>query len=475
MRFSQLSQRRVALWGWGRENRAAYEAIRAWQRQPDHRVHQWPLTLFCTPEEANQASTYQDPTLSPITEITAEQLCQFEVVIKSPGISLYQEPAQTAIAHGVLLIGSTAIWFAEHANTQHLVERCVCVTGTKGKSTTSALLAHLLRDSGQMTALAGNIGLPLLELPPPAVPASYWVIELSSFQTRDVAVAQASPALSIVLNLFPEHLDWHGQSDRYFADKLSLITHTPRHPLVLNANDLRLAGLPLSGEHVHWFNTPQGWHARQERIFIGNQFVYDLSQSTLRGPHQASNVCAVLTALDVLGLNARHLIQGIASFQPLPHRLQILGDRDGITWVNDSISTTPEAARAGLACFSGQCVILLVGGYDRGLDWRAFAAQLVHDGPLHMITMGPHGARIYAELADHQPSALAGLHHVIDLTAAVRLARDLLKPGKGVVLLSPGAPSFGLYTDYIARGQHFATLAGFAIPPPRQIPGLGWA
>ncbi|HBK45319.1 MAG TPA: UDP-N-acetylmuramoyl-L-alanine--D-glutamate ligase, partial [Xanthomonadaceae bacterium] len=156
MRISQLEGRRVALWGWGREGRAAYRALRDRESGIGNResAKRLPLTLFCSPGEADEARALGDPALQVETEASAERLSAFEVVIKSPGISPYRPEAMAAAAAGTCFLGGTALWFAEHAQPGGLVPGAVCVTGTKGKSTTTALLAHLLRAGGHRTALA---------------------------------------------------------------------------------------------------------------------------------------------------------------------------------------------------------------------------------------------------------------------------------------------------------------------------------
>jgi UDP-N-acetylmuramoylalanine--D-glutamate ligase len=142
------------------------------------------------------------------------------------------------------------------------VHDTVCVTGTKGKSTTTALVAHLLRAAGHRTGLVGNIGLPLLEVLDPQPAPEYWAVELSSYQTGEVARSGARPQVAVVLNLFPEHLDWHGSEQRYIEDKLRLVTEAAPRIAVLNAADPHLAALSLPDSEVVWFNQPQGWHMR---------------------------------------------------------------------------------------------------------------------------------------------------------------------------------------------------------------------
>jgi UDP-N-acetylmuramoylalanine--D-glutamate ligase len=470
VRISQLEGRRVALWGWGREGRAAYHAIRS-------RLTQLPLTLFCSRDEAAEVAALADPALTTEIEASTERLSAFDVVVKSPGISPYGNEASAAAARGTRFIGGTALWFGEHAGSDGVVAGSICVTGTKGKSTTTALLAHLLRCGGHVTALAGNIGMPLLEVLDPKQSPEFWAIELSSYQTGDVAASGAHPQVAVVLNVFPEHLDWHGSHERYVEDKLRLLTHAAPAIAVLNSNDARLvaAGVAASrdaGTDVRWFGDRNGWHLREDALYRGDTWVMDTRSLPLPGRHNRGNLCAVLTAIEALGLDAVALAPHAADFQPLPHRLQTIGTRDGITYVNDSISTTPHASLAALDCFGDRRVALLVGGHDRGLPWEEFAEAMRTQAPAAVITMGQNGPRIHALLAAIASESGFHLSAAVDLADAMAQARAVLGE-EGVVLLSPGAPSFGPYRDYVARGRHFAELAGFDPDMISAIAGIG--
>jgi UDP-N-acetylmuramoylalanine--D-glutamate ligase len=458
LRIGQLEGKSIALWGWGREGRAAYGAIRA-------QLPRLPLTLFCSATEALEAGAFDDALLAMETEATAARLAAFDVVVKSPGISPYKPEALAAAMQGTRFIGGTALWFAEHPQA-----RTLCVTGTKGKSTTTALLAHLLRAGGHRTALAGNIGLPLLELQDGD--AAFWAIELSSYQTGDVAASGVRPQVAVVLNLFPEHLDWHGSETRYVEDKLRLLTEARPRIAVLNAGDPRLATLQLPDSDVRWFGRGDGWHLRGDALFRAETFVMETDTLPLPGRHNRGNLCAVLTAIEALGLDATTLAPYAASFRPLPHRLQTLGTRDGITYVNDSISTTPHASLAALDLFRDRRAAILVGGHDRGIDWQAFADAMRAHAPLAVVTMGQNGPRIHELLAPIAAQAGFTLGAAAELADAMQQARAALGEA-GLILLSPGAPSFGAYRDYVARGRHFAELAGFEPDSISTIPGLG--
>ena len=456
MLLSALKDKRIAVWGYGREGRAACEFLRV-------ALPNQPLTLFCSSNEALHIPT--DAQLSICTEANAENLAQFDVVIKSPGISKYTPELLAASARGTQFIGGTALWFAQNPEV-----RTICVTGTKGKSTVSSLIAHLLRCAGKSTALAGNIGMPLIEAISLPDKPEFWVIEMSSYQTYEAS----KPEVAVMLNFFPEHLDWHGSEQAYFDDKSALITHTQATHAVLNASDARVAALAnKTSSQVHWFNGAEGWHSQGYFLFKGAEKILDLRSLPMPGQHNASNVCAALTAIDALGVDARELASCVQSFKPLPHRLQSLGTHDGIEYINDSISTTPFASIAALECFTQRKTVILVGGYDRGLDWDVFVAYVAQHPPVAIITMGQNGPRIFEQLQAINSKGIFFLSEASNMYEAVLFAKDALHGEGGVVLLSPGAPSFGAYTDYVERGRHFAEVSGFDPNAISKIPGLG--
>jgi len=381
----------------------------------------------------------------------------FDVVVKSPGISVYKPALVAAQSQGTRFTSGTALWFGNNPDA-----RVIAVTGTKGKSTTSAMIAHLARALGVRTALAGNIGLPLLELGDEC--ADLWVVELSSFQTGEAGTLE----LGVITSLYEEHLDWHGSRERYVADKLRL-ADAARQLLV---NALQPALLERTQAHPHrlLFGQREGWHVADGFIRRGTHDVFALAQLAAPGLHNALNACAALAALAAVGMDAVAAASSLASFRPLPHRLQPLGGRDGLHWINDSISTTPQATLAALQSLHGRAVTVLVGGHDRGLDWTPFV-EAMRDTPAHAIVcMGANGPRIEAALR----AGCAGCTVVRadELAGAVMQARSCTPEG-GVILMSPGAPSFDQFRDYAQRGRQFAALAGFDGAEIANIQGIG--
>lgn len=464
MRIADLAGLRVAIWGYGREGRAALIALR--RRLPD-----LPLTLIASAAERVQAQADLDVAFGGGPAGTfqwlaappdAAVLSAFDVVIKSPGISAWLPDLLDARRNGTRFTSGTALWFAEHPQA-----RVIAVTGTKGKSTTTALIAHLLRGLGRRVALAGNIGLPLLELLDPPQPPDWWVIELSSFQT-----GEAGPlAVGVVTRLDEEHLDWHGSRERYVADKLRLADAA--RVLVVNALQPELLRLTERHPDRRRFAQAEGWHASEAGIARGGGEVAARAALALPGPHNVLNACAALAAIEAAGEDAVAAAAALSGFRPLPHRLQWLGERDGLGYVDDSIATTPQAALEALGSVADAArATLIVGGHERGLDWQPFA-QAVRLRPPHAIVVnGANAARIGAVL--RETGGTYQLQVVARLADAVAAARACTPPG-GTIVLSPGAPSFDQFRDYAERGRAFATLAGFDPDAIGSIEGLGIA
>jgi UDP-N-acetylmuramoylalanine--D-glutamate ligase len=448
MLWADLAGKRVAVWGFGREGRAALDALA--RRLPGQGVD-----VYLGADEAEAArAAYPHAVVHPVAP-DAAALSSYDIVIKSPGISAYKPELLDAQAAGTRFTSGTALWFGGHAGT-----RSVAVTGTKGKSTTSALIAHLARSLGVRTALAGNIGLPLLELDDGE--ADLWVIELSSFQTSEALGVD----LGVVTSLYEEHLDWHGSRERYVDDKLKLLAASAR--VLVNAMQPALLARAADHPGLNTFGDAAGWHVADGWIRRGPVDVLAVDRVSAPGLHNAINACAALAALELMGLDALAAAPALSTFVPLPHRLQPLGERDGLRWINDSISTTPLASLAALESVHDAHVALIVGGHDRGLDWTVFVEAMRVQAPDAILCQGKNGPRIADAL---EAAGVANVFRATDLAAAVGAARNALH-GRGTVVLSPGAPSFDQFKDYADRGKRFAELAGFK-PNAATIQGLG--
>lgn len=427
-----LAGRRVVVWGNGREGQAAVRALEAVAVARLDVVDDVPQPGVLTGAAADAA------------------LADADVVIKSPGVSRYDPRVQRLVDGGVRVTGGSALWMAANHG------RTIAVTGSKGKSTTSALIHHLLAAAGVPNTYGGNIGVPLLDLEP----AERYVVELSSYQCAELS---HSPEVAVLTALFPEHLNWHGSAERYYADKLNLIAHGPA-TAVYNAADLRLRHALLGRldgiASVVAVDGVAGVHVDATDFRLDDDVLFSRELSPLAGEHNAVNVCLALSAVRAAGvdlLDARdRLADGLRSFEPLPYRLNVIAEQDGLRFVDDSLSTAPQAAIAALGAFPDGPIALLVGGQDRGVDYEPLADHLRTSGRVvHVIGLPESGPRILGLLAGidsvtTEPAA--------DLTEAVSLARRALADRRepGTVLLSPAAPSYGIYKDHRERGAAFA-------------------
>ena len=374
-------------------------------------------------------------------------LRSIDCVIRSPGISRYREDAES-VARATRVTTGTNLWFAEHAG-----DMVIAVTGSKGKSTTSSLIAHLAQAAGLRTVLAGNIGVPLLSVLHPEPIPDLWVVELSSQQIADMDM---SPRIGVLLNLYREHVDWHGSVERYVEDKLNLFAHGEETVAVLNREDKMTRAYTRGLRRPVWFADPDGYHTDGRSLLWGDERLIDAQRLQLLGRHNLVNACAALAALDQAGVDARAQVEALPAFHPLRHRLEPVGDVDGVGFIDDSISTIPESAVAALDAMYGAETVLIAGGFDRGQDHAPLVRRVRHAANvLAVVALPPSGWRLAADLQaqDGSPPVV----HASDLSDAVRLACQCTRPGS-VVLLSPAAPSYGAFRDFEERGDAFRAL-----------------
>lgn len=444
MQIAELERARIAILGTGREGRSAYNWLRT-------NLPRKALTLIAESQtDPGFAKTLGRDDQLLIEPLNGTRLKTFDVLIRSPGISIYREPIREAIAAGVRVTTACNLWFAFHPYA-----KTICITGTKGKSTTAALLSHMMESIGVRTRLAGNIGVPLLDCDEAG--ADWWVIELSSYQIADLV---AAPTISVFLNISPEHLDWHGSERVYWQDKLRLADLTKRGVLIANASDIELAGHFAGAPNLIWFSTFAGIHDNGGQLYDRNILLPVNIPSSLPGRHNLLNISAALTAVGAAGFDVMQAAKAVETFKSLPHRLQFLGRSDGVTYINDSIASTPVATAAALQALGDRPLILIIGGFDRGLDWSRYSKEFLSAPVKAVIGLPVSGPRILKSLHEAGLKPSGGLHEVLDLAAAVALAKAIAVNGDTIVL-SPGAPSFNQFADFRDRGRTFTRLCGF--------------
>ncbi|HWU33171.1 MAG TPA: UDP-N-acetylmuramoyl-L-alanine--D-glutamate ligase [Marmoricola sp.] len=435
MRFSDLSGHHVAIWGFGREGQAAFRRCR---------------DLGITPVVAEP-----DLTEPPVYEALwgeegVHALLESEVVIKSPGVPVTGSLYQQLKLQGTMLTSVTDLWLNENA------DRTIGVTGTKGKSTTSALIDHLLRGMGASSALLGNIGNPVLDEPQP--PAEIVVLEVSSYQSQSLTI---SPRWAVVTSLFPEHLTWHGSEEAYYNDKLHLVDGGPEW--VLSAPDPDLLArleqrLPATTELLT-LNSSEIHVEDGDVVWPGGRRI-PAEALPLVGSHNAANIALALSAVCRLlsldpGAAAGDLTTALASFRPLAHRLETVPSDDRRRWVDDGLATAPAAVVASLQALGGTDICVIVGGADRGLDFAPLIDYWRNANGIEVVLIGAAGRRI-ADQLEHEP--ISGWHLEESFAAAARWAHSDRNPAT-TVLLSPGAPSQDEYRDYVDRAEAFRRIA----------------
>ena len=366
-------------------------------------------------------------------------------------------------------------------DAQLFIERCpapvIGITGSAGKTTTTALVAKILGAAGYKVWLGGNIGNPLIEDLAKIRKDDLVIMELSSFQLELMSV---SPQVAAVLNLTPNHLDRHGTLERYAAAKANIIRHQkPSDVAVLGWDDpgSRAMEQVVRGE-VSAFSAfdmvPDGAFLLGNRVFVAGSASYDSTphvvctrdEIPLRGDHNVANVLAACAisgsvglAVDRPGVMPETMRAAIREFRAVEHRLETVRQISGVTYVNDSIATAPERLIAALRSYD-EPLILLIGGADKDLPWEG-ALHLALTKARHIVVFGNDGDKQVATKVMKLVSVMRVRDDQVSraqtLQEAVQLASEIARDGD-VVLLSPGGTSYDAYTDFAERGDHFRQL-----------------
>ncbi len=336
------------------------------------------------------------------------------------------------------------------------------VTGTRGKSTTTLLLHHLLTEAGWAPLLGGNLGgIETLTLLPQITPDRWTVLELGNWMLEGLHTVRRSPQLAIFTNLLPDHLDAYDSMDDYGEAKTSIFRYQRSGDRALfNAtNDYtrRYAAEAQAGE-VWMYDPERGLSYPRERPDETRPFRY-VAAIRLRGAHNIANVQAATLAAELLGVPEDTIRAGVASFGGVPHRLEVVRVLDSVTWVNDSASTAPVAGIAALASFT-EPIVLIAGGNTKKLDHTAWADAAATRAKRIILLKGSatdaFAVDIRAAAQRHGiPDPIEGIFD--NFAAAIQRARELAAPGD-VVLLSPGFTSFGMFLHEFDRGDQFRAL-----------------
>ena len=336
--------------------------------------------------------------------------------------------------------------FFDKCSTKNIIG----ITGTKGKGTTSTLIARMLQASGKKVHLGGNIGTPILDLLP-AIGSDDWVVwELANFQLKP---ASYSPHIGVCLMIVPEHMDWHPDMDDYVEAKGNLFRHQKSDDIAIyfdeNEYSKRIAGYS-PGTKIPYFRPP-GAYIRDNKVVIDEQEITDKSDIKLLGEHNLQNICAAVTAFWQIDQDVVVARRVLSDFTGLEHRLEFVRELDEVKYYDDSFGTTPETAIVAMRSFD-QPKVMILGGSDKGAQFEEMAKAVKDSNVRQAIVIGQITDKITLALDKAGfGNYITGLTKMDEIVAK---AKELAQPGD-IVLLSAGAASFGLFNDYKDRGNQF--------------------
>ncbi len=448
----RIANKRVLILGFGREGKSTLELFREAGSAKEIAIGDRKeleisgVTLHC-------GADYQ------------EHIDEYDLVMKSPGIVL-ERPAKEYRAEIV-------------SQMQLVFERCrdriIGITGTKGKSTTTTLLYHILKEAGVPAVLAGNIGIPVFDILHQLGEDSLLVLELSCHQLEYMTV---SPKWGVLLNIYEEHLDHYGTMEKYIASKEKIYVNQKEgdllyvHPSVAPETDSYQgrcilvdaemspdAAAPLTGAETAKRQKSPDILLRGTQITYGDR-VFDIpvEKISLLGAHNYLDIAFVYGICCDFGVSDEQFAKGLESYEPLPHRLQFVGKVDGVSYYDDSISTIDETTIQALNTIRNADTIL-IGGMDRDISYVNLE-QYLSDSPVaHIILMEATGKRIYEEILRNMPDfhGKERLYVVEHLEDAVKLAKEITAKG-GSCILSPAAASYGIFKNFEERGDRFRSL-----------------
>jgi UDP-N-acetylmuramoylalanine--D-glutamate ligase len=442
---------RVAVWGLGAEGLSLARLL------GDRQV----AAVFIDDHPADAAARLEEMTgiASRVLAPADAPWSAIDVVLRSPGVSRYRPELESARAAGVTVTTAMALWLEDFADA-----RVVAITGTKGKSTTAALTAAILAHDGSDVALIGNIGVPVVERYGMPLADAY-VVEVSSYQAADVVV---SPGLVVLTGLAPDHLDWHGGEEAYYRDKLRLVDAGPPGELAVNAaSDEALRRTARHPRRTLYGSSGRVTVDATGTVSVDGDILVDASGLHLLGVHNLANLCGAVTGamlLDGRPPSAAAVDAVVAGFQGLPSRCQVVGERGGLTFVDDALASNPFASVASIGAFPGRPLTVIIGGADRGVDPGGLIDALARREPTPgVVVLPPDSERLASALAARAAGLGVTLPVVAagDVAAAVAAARTVTPEG-GVVLFSPAAPTPDGEGGYRARSEEFVAAAGLA-------------
>ncbi|HEX3459800.1 MAG TPA: UDP-N-acetylmuramoyl-L-alanine--D-glutamate ligase [Acidimicrobiales bacterium] len=445
MTLDDLSRQRVAVWGMGQEGLAMARLL----------IERGSLPVLID-DQVEAATDRVEAGLSAGMAVLAPgglDWSGLDVVVRAPGVSRYRGELVAAGSAGVTVTTATAVWLEDFRDAPVLA-----ITGTKGKSTTASLAASILEKLGLSVALAGNIGEPVTDLYG-RDPVDAYVVEVSSYQAADVTV---SPRVCVLTSLAPDHLDWHGGEEAYYRDKLRLITAGPPGSLAVNAGSAEAVRRTADHPDRMLFG-PSGRVRFEPTGIISVDGAPLLASERLRvpGEHNLANLCGAIAGVWRLRGEpppAEAVTAAVDGYDGLPSRCRTVGERDGLTFVDDALASNPFATVASVGAFPGRQLTVILGGADRGIDFHPLAEALAARRPTpKVVVLPPDPARMATALTGADPQL--SVETADDLEEAVAKA-VAVTPSGGVVLFSPAAPTPEGEGGYRQRSRQFISATG---------------
>lgn len=354
-------------------------------------------------------------------------LSKYDTVIRSPGVSPYLAELVAYKEKGGYITSATQIFLSR------VRSKTIGITGTKGKSTTSSLIAHILASAYRDVRLVGNIGKPMLDYMSDVTRETLFVAELSSHQLADVTV---SPHIAVILGIVPEHLDYYPDLETYRQAKGNIVRFQDKNDIVVvdvqNDSSVSLAKLS-KGTQV-----PITFYEKNKTELFGN----------------IQNINAAVAVARAMCVSDAVIQQELLSFHPLPHRLEPVGTYRDISFYNDSLATIPEATMYALTAFGDTVGTLIAGGYNRNLDFSILGRYLAAHPVPTLILFPDTGRKIWESIGVSASDVKTNVFYVQTMEEAVRLAYTHTATGK-ICLLSPASASYNLFRDYADRGDQF--------------------
>jgi UDP-N-acetylmuramoylalanine--D-glutamate ligase len=376
-----------------------------------------------------------------------ERIARAAAVVVAPGVPPEVPALEAARKAGVRIYAETDLGFLALRST-----RCIGITGTNGKTTTTSLTAHLLVAGGLRAETAGNIGRPLSDVARTANPPDWLALELSSFQLHDTP--HLKPAIGALLNLAPNHLDRYHSLEEYYGDKALLFRNADADGVwISNADDPAVQAIvrDVPGTHLRFSLTGRsdGWFDRAGgRLMLGDQPLLRRAELPILGDHNVANALAASLMALRAGCPREALAGGLRSFRAIPHRVEPIREVDGVLWINDSKSTNVTSTAVAIAALDRPFVLLL-GGRHKGEPYTRLADDLA-DRCRAVIAYGESGPIVVQDLGSRLKVVPAGS----DFAEVLATARRLAQPGDAV-LLSPACSSYDMFKNYEERGDRF--------------------